>query len=88
MKFLAKDWEMFYTDSKNQNKEETLVDQISIDVINKVYVFYESADWSVTDGYDEEENPISSWYVSREVFDILFEGLKTNGYKELKCYEE
>ena len=33
--FLVKDWEMFYTDSKNN---EDLVDQVSIDKENKRYV--------------------------------------------------
>ena len=83
MKFLAKNWEMFYTDSIVQNKEENLVDQVSIDVVNKRYLVDESADWLVTDGCDEEGVEICSTYVSREIFDIILQGLKLKGYKEI-----
>ena len=84
MKFLMANWEMFYTDSNQQNEEETLVDQISIDKDNKVYVLYESADYMITDGTDEEGNEVYSYYVSREIFDIILHGLKSNGYKQAK----
>lgn len=87
MKFLATDWEMFYTESKLKNKEEDLVDQISIDSVNKVYIFYQDADYLITDGYDEYDNPICSSYVSREIFDIILNGLKLKGYKEVKIEE-
>ena len=84
MKFLAKNWEMFYTKSKIQNKEENLVDQVSIDVVNKRYLVDESADWLVTDGYDDEGAEICSTYVSREVFDIILQGLKLNNYNQIQ----
>ena len=87
MKFLSKEWEMFYTDAKRQNKEESLVDQISIDVINKVYVLYEEADFVDTDGWDEEGNEIYSAYVSKEIFNIILQGLKSNGYRQVKFEE-
>ena len=61
-------WEMFYTNSKN---DEDLVDQISIDVRNKRYVLDTDAPDMVTDGYDENDEPIESNYVSRFVFDII-----------------
>ena len=83
MKFLAKNWEMFFTESKIQNKEEDLVDQVSIDVVNKRYLVDESADLLVTDGCDEEGTEFYSTYVSREIFDIILQGLKLNGYKEI-----
>ena len=84
MKFLATKWEMFYTHANQQNKGECLVDQISIDSVNKLYILYESADYLVTDGVDEEGNEISSYYVSRQIFDILIQGLKANNYKQVK----
>ncbi len=84
MKFLAKNWERFYTDAKTQNKEESFVDQISIDVINKVYVLYEQVDYEAIDGEDEKGNEIYSFYISREVFNIILKGLKSKGYKQVK----
>ena len=87
MKFLAKNWEMFYTESKMQNKEEDLVDQISFDAVNKVFLLYESVSIMVTDGYDEKGTEIYSIYVSREIFDIILQGLKSNGYRQLKFEE-
>ena len=82
MKFLAKNWEMFFTESKIQNKEKDLVDQVSIDVVNKRYLVDESVDLLVTDGCDEEGTEIYSTYVSKEIFDIILQGLKLKGYKE------
>ena len=76
-------WELFYTDAKYQNKEESLVDQISIDVVNKVYILEEEATDMITDGYDDEDNEIYSAYVSREIFDIILQGLKSKGYKQV-----
>ena len=84
MKFLAKNWEMFYTDAKVQDDDESLVDQVSIDVVNKRYLVDESVDLLVTDGCDEEGVEICSTYVSREIFDIILQGLKLNGYKQVK----
>ena len=85
--FLATKWEMFYTESKTQNKED-LVDQISIDAVNKVFVLYESVSDMVTDGYDDYGNEINSIYVSREIFDIILKGLNLNGYKQVKIEEQ
>jgi len=77
--FLVKDWEMFYTDSKNN---EDLVDQVSIDKANKRYVLDIDADILVTDGYDEEMNEVESFYVSRFIFDIIIDALKQKGFKQ------
>ena len=77
-------WENFYSETKQPNQEEDFVDQISIDVINKVYVLYEHIDDAVIGGEDEEGNEISLFYVSREVFDVILEGLKSKGYKEVR----
>ena len=73
-------WESFYTDAKKQNEDESLIDQLSIDVINKVYLVDEQVGLEETDGEDEEGNEIISYYISREVFDIILEGLKAKGY--------
>ena len=76
--------EKFYTDAKSQNKEESLVDQICIDVVNKVYVFFQEVTDAITDGWDENDNENCSIYVSREVLDIILQGLKVSGYKQVK----
>ena len=81
--FLAKDWEMFYTNS-HKSSEEDLVDQISIDKVNKRYILDIDADDLVTDGYDDEMNEVNSLYVSRFIFDIIVQGIKERGFKEAK----
>ena len=82
--FLVKDWEMFYTHSNKSSEEDCLVDQISIDKVNKRYIFDIDANDIVTDGYDSEMNEINSIYVSRLVFDIIVQGIKECGFKEAK----
>lgn len=78
---VTKDWEMLYTDSK---KDEDKVDQISIDVRNKRFVLDIDANMMVTDGYwDDGETEVVSYYVSRFLFDLVVEGLKDRGFKEL-----
>ena len=77
----VKNWELFYTDAKGTSTEDDLVDQVEIDVVNKRYDFYEDASYLVTDGYCDDGEPIESTYVSREVFDMLLDALKRNGYK-------
>ena len=81
--FLIKDWEMFYTDAINATEDNNLVDQISIDKVNKRYVLDIDAADLVTDGYDEAGDAINSTYVSRLVFDIIVEGLKQHGFKSV-----
>ena len=78
--FLMKNWELFYTDAKGAKEEDDLVDQVSIDTVNKRYVLDEGVSDMLTDGYDEENEPIYSKYVSREVFAMLVDALKRNGY--------
>ena len=88
--FLVKDWEMFYTDTIGR-KDEFVVDQVSIDVANKRFVLDIGADGIVTDGYDEEMNEVGSNYVSRFVFDLIIEGLRQKGFKEVVwdvCYDD
>ena len=79
MKFLSKDWEMFYTTS--QNGDEKLIDQISIDKINKRYVLDIGAREICVNGSQSYE-PIVSCFVSRLVFDCILEGLKNKGFVE------
>lgn len=73
---------MFYTDSHKSLEEEFLVDQISIDKVNKRYILDIDAYDLVTDGYDTENNQVNSTYVSRFIFDIIVEGVKQSGFKE------
>ena len=77
-------WERFYTDASRQNGDSDLVNVIFIDVFNKVYVFDQEITDANIDGFDEFDNEIYSIYVSREVFDILLQGLKVKGYKQVK----
>ena len=68
---------MFYTKSLN---DKELVDQIYIDGKSKRYILDIDVSDLVTDGYDEDYNPIDSTYVSRTVFDIIVEGIKQKKY--------
>ena len=76
----ADDYERFYTDSKFSKDDDFLVDQIYIDTKNKEYYIVEDEGDYITDGYDEEDNMICSSYVSREVFELLVDAVKSNGY--------
>lgn len=80
----ATEFEMFYTDSE----DEELVNQISIDVRRKRYILDENVHWLCTDGYDEEDNPICSIYVSSVIFDILLKGVKDAGFVRYVPEEE
>ncbi|MBP3432009.1 MAG: hypothetical protein J6K39_04070 [Clostridia bacterium] len=53
-----------------------MVDQISIEVKNKRFILDIGAEVWVTDGYDEEDAPVESMYVSRFIFDLIIEALK------------
>ncbi|HHW89473.1 MAG TPA: hypothetical protein GX745_01015 [Clostridiales bacterium] len=79
MKFLSKDWEMFYTTSKAD--KDKLVDQISIDKINKRYIL-DTDVREVLSGSEESHELIFSCFVSRLVFDCILEGLKKRGFVE------
>lgn len=61
-----------------------MVDQISIDKVNKRYILDIDANDLVTDGYDGEMNEVNSMYVSRFIFDIIVQGIKERGFKEAK----
>lgn len=80
-------WERFYTEARCQNGASGLVDQIFIDVVNKVYLFYQEVNDYMIDGYDEFDNELCSIYVSTEVIDIILQGLKASGYKQEKIEE-
>ncbi|MBQ7798431.1 MAG: hypothetical protein IJ371_04840 [Clostridia bacterium] len=81
--FLVKNWEMFYTIAR-QTGDEDLVDQVSIDVVNKRYLLDINVSDIMTDGYDDEMNEINSVYVSRFVFDLIIEGLNRQGFKQIQ----
>lgn len=82
--FLAKDWEMLYTDSHKSSEEEYSVDQISIDKVNKRYILDMDANDLVTDGYDGE----CFKFVTDVEFMTLVERLKNGDYNILSCAEE
>ena len=75
-------WEMFYTNSKNN---EDLVDQISIDTKNKRYILDIDADIIVTDGEYEDGTEIYSLYISRYMFDLIVAEIKNRGFVEYCC---
>ncbi len=86
--FLAKDWELIHTDSLKKRKNEDLVDQINIDKKNKRFFLQLNGGYYITDGYDCTGEIIYSSSVSREVFDIIVEGVKAKGYREIKDFRE
>jgi len=86
MTFYANQWEMFYTEAKSG--DDNLVDQISINNRNKRYLLEIETNYMATDGYDEVLVPISSKYVSRFLFEMIVEGVKNKGYKELDLNED
>ena len=75
--FLITEWEMFYTDTEDADT----IDQISIDTANRRYILDTNISFLAADGCDDEENEVSSTYVSRPIFNLLLEGLKQNGYR-------
>lgn len=81
----AKDWERFYTDSKTG--DDDLVDQIEINAETKSFYLYIDESYLITDGYDDEDEPIVSEYVSRFAFDLIVKGIRERGFTELE-YEE
>ena len=84
--FLAREWEIFYTNSKKSGgeSEEKKFDQISVDVLNKRFVLDIGVDLLATDSYDDELEPIASTYVSRTIFDTITEGLTAKNFKQIE----
>ena len=82
--FNYEEWELFYT---NSDKDDDYVNQICIDVARKRYILELDADHRVTDGFDEFGNEIYSYYVSKEIFNIIVNGVKESGFKECQYSE-
>ena len=78
-----KNCEIFYTVSRKATDKDDLVDQISIDKDRKEYFLQENEDCNITDGYLPGGYEINSLYVSRLIFDIIVEGVKNAGFKEV-----
>lgn len=79
---LIRNSEIFYTVSRDATDEDDLVDQISIDRENKEYYLQKNSPAHITDGYLPGGYEITSLYVSRFVFDIIVEGVKSANFKE------
>ena len=79
---LIKNCEMFYTESLKATDEDDLVDQISIDKDSKEYYLQKISPAHITDGYLPGGYEITSLYVSRFVFDVIVEGVKSANFKE------
>lgn len=77
--FSAREWEMFYTESL---WDTDLVDQISIDLRHRKYMLETDVNDLVTDGFDEEGEPVCSTFVSRFIFDLIVSGVKKKGLVE------
>lgn len=73
--------ERFYTDSC---VDEGLIDQIEIDAQHKKYQLYLASDMNIADGWDESGEEIYSFYISREVFDIILSGLQDKNFVCIK----
>ena len=76
----SREWEDFYTESKNN---EDLCDYININTKKKQYILYVDADIEITDSVDENDNYHFAEEISREIFDIIVSGVKEKGYKRL-----
>ena len=79
---IRKNCEMFYTEAVCSNEDETLVDQVSIDEVNKEYLLETGDSFQITDGFLQGGFELRSLYVSRLVFDIIVQGIKERGFKE------
>ena len=73
--------EMFYTEAIDSNDDD-LVDQISIDKVNKEFLLQTGDMYVISDGFFPSGREVSSWHVSRLVFDIIVQGIKEGGFKE------
>ena len=71
---INENWENFYTEG---NSEET-INNISINVGTMEYELCKEIDQMTVDGDDS----IISHYVSPELFELLVNAVKENGYKE------
>ena len=75
---------MFYTEAVCSNEDETIVDQVSIDEVNKEYLLETGDSFQITEGFLPGGFELCSLYVSRLVFDIIVQGIKERGFKEAK----
>ena len=75
---------MFYTAAVGSNEDEALVDQVSIDEVNKEYLLETGDSFQITDGFLQGGFELRSLDVSRLVFDIIVQGIKERGFKEAK----
>ena len=81
---IRKNCEMFYTAAVGSNEDEALVDQVSIDEVNKEYVLETGDSFQITDGFLQGGFELRSLDVSRLIFDIIVQGIKERGFKEAK----
>lgn len=78
--FFVDNWTAFRAVS---NKKEKCLDQISIDELNKRFILDIGAVDYLTDDYEDWYQLRDSTYVSRFVFDLIVDGIKEKGFKEL-----
>lgn len=79
------DWELFCCDIKDPKDEDEryqYVDMLSIDSKHKRYILDIHCDERNTDGYNKDGSDVVCIDLSRDLFYILLDGLKRNGYKE------
>ena len=77
-------WEMIYTDSDN-DEDEFLVDNLTIDMENKRYILDVGVDDCITDSVDENGEPYGcSSYVSKKFFNFVLQALKDANFKQAK----
>ena len=79
---IRKNCERFYTAAVGSNEDEDLVDQVSIDEVNKEYLLETGDSFQITDEFLQGGFELRSLDVSRLVFDIIVQGIKERGFKE------
>ena len=82
--FLMKGWEMFYAERKNGDQENKVFDELSIDVINKRFVYDKNVSEMVTKRRVCLGSVWGAKCIRSENLDMLVEQLKAHGYKELR----
>ena len=79
-----KGWEKFYAERKNGDQENKVFDELSIDVINKRFVYDKNVSEMVTKRRVCLGSVWGAECIRSENLDMLVEQLKAHGYKELR----
>ena len=75
----SEDWEDFYVYVDDEN-----VDYIMVNTKKKKYVLYRNVSDLITDSVNEDGEYTNCMSVSREIFEIIVEGVKERKFTQLK----